>query len=294
MKILLLKLYKKIVKCFTGFDLIKFYPIRYINALVNKILLPKFVMFDGHKIFIDNQDSLNLTTGFDYKPLETSILRKMIRSGDTVIDIGANIGDDTLNMARLVGNEGHVYAFEPEPKNFMLLKKNINANKYENISAEKLAISDQNRNKKLYMSENNMADHRLYDSNDHRSFIEVKTIKLDSYFKNKNINIDFIKIDIQGSEMKAFLGMSDLLKTSKYPNILTEFWPFGLNSCGSGPKAFLSYLHNIGYRFLYIDEKRKLTYKVDYKYLSKYFTVKNKKFANLLCIQERGLSNYID
>ena len=63
----------------------------------------------------------------------TALVKRIVRNGDIVVDIGAHIGYYTLIFARLVGPKGKVFAFEPEPNNFNLLIKNIKINGYKNI-----------------------------------------------------------------------------------------------------------------------------------------------------------------
>src|SRR6185312_12382199 len=56
---------------------------------------------------------------------EFDLLPQLVRPGSVVIDVGANIGHYTLRLAQLVGPEGRVYAFEPMPKTFDLLCRNV-------------------------------------------------------------------------------------------------------------------------------------------------------------------------
>ena len=92
----------------------------------------------GHKLYIDSSDiSLTpalLMSGGVWESGITALLGKIISPGMTVVDIGANIGYHTLTAANLVGFNGKVYAFEPEPGNFNLLNKNIHINKYSSKS----------------------------------------------------------------------------------------------------------------------------------------------------------------
>ena len=67
---------------------------------------------------------------------------------------------------------------------------------------------------RLYLSPTSPVDHKIYDSSNSRKFIEVEGIGLDN-FKNYNRKIDFIKIDVQGSESATIQGMSLLLQKTK-------------------------------------------------------------------------------
>jgi FkbM family methyltransferase len=208
-------------------------------------------------------------------------------SGNVVLDIGANIGDDTLVIARIIGSKGKVYAFEPDPENFKLLKKNVKANGYTNVVTVGKAVSNKNGKVKLFLSENNKADHRIYESDNSRKYVEVDTISLDKYFGHLSRKINVIKIDIQGAEMMAFEGMVKLFKDNKYPKLLTEFWPIGLKRCGSSSILFLKLIRGMKYVIYYVDEKNSKVVKVSDRYLLNKFTERNEKFANLLCVREK-------
>ena len=66
--------------------------------------------------------------------------------------------------------------------------------------------------------------------------INIKTIQLDDYFKDYQGNIDFIKMDIEGSEGNAIKGMSNILQKNENIKMITEFWPSGLELSGLAQK----------------------------------------------------------
>src|SRR3990167_3637982 len=101
-------LYKKILKLFAGSGLRKIVFIEKINLFIRTWLKPEFIVTKryGHKMFLDKIDSLYLSVHKDWEGFETSIIEKEVKKGQTVLDIGANIGFYTLIMARLVGEGG--------------------------------------------------------------------------------------------------------------------------------------------------------------------------------------------
>ncbi len=82
----------------------------------------------GHRMFLDRFDSLSLSVVGRHEQCITELVQQIIKPGDIVLDIGANIGYYTLIFARCVGPTGHVYAFEPDPGSFALLQKNVQIN----------------------------------------------------------------------------------------------------------------------------------------------------------------------
>lgn len=239
-----------------------------------------FYLVDGHKMFLDSKDSLHLSINGIYEPFETELVKKEIKKGDVVLDIGANIGYYTLIFAKLVGENGKVFAFEPDPTNFSLLKKNVEINGYGNrVVLVQKAVSNKTEKIKLYLCEDNKGDHRIYDSHDGRQSIEIEAIRLDDYFKNYNGTIDFIKMDIQGAEGWAIQGMHNLLKKNKTVKIVTEFWPIGLKGSGIDPDEYFKILIELGFKLYEINEQEK-----------KIKPINIPKVTNLLCMRKNDLA----
>ncbi len=108
-------------------------------------LKSNFAEVQGQKMFLDKKDVLGLSINGVYEPLETKLVRKEVKKSDVVLDIGANIGYYTLILAKLVGKKGRVFAFEPDPTNFALLKKNISINGYKNVILVPKAVAGKTR-----------------------------------------------------------------------------------------------------------------------------------------------------
>ena len=139
-----------------------------------------------------------LSVGGVYEPMTTRIMKEIIKPGMDVVDIGANIGYFTLLMAKLTGDNGRVYAFEPEDKNFESLIRNIGLNGFKNIVPYRFALSDESGEAKLYISEYESGEHSMISQDDKSTSVDIKTIKLDSAIITK---VDLIKCDTEGNEM---------------------------------------------------------------------------------------------
>lgn len=174
-----------------------------------------------------------------------SIIKKTIKPGMKVIDVGANIGFYSILFSKLVGEDGKVYAFEPDKENFCHLEKNCHSRR--NITINKMAVSDKGGKIKLYISSELNVDHSTYDDGEGRKFIEIDAISLDDYIK-KDEKIDFIKIDIQGYDYYAVLGSQNLINRINKIVVLTEFWPYGLNKAGVKPIQYLELLKNLNFK----------------------------------------------
>jgi len=190
-----------------------------------------------------------------WEPEETSFLSNTLQPGMVFVDVGAHIGYYTVIASDIVGNGGKVFAFEPDARNFSFLRENIIANHCQNVIAEQKAVAASSQKLLLYRSSSNFGDHRIYDPETDstqfhgkgRSSIAVEAVSLDEYFRDIPVPIDLLKMDIQGSEYDAFLGMRALLQRNSNIVILTEFWPKGLLQAGASPDVFLSEIRRCGF-----------------------------------------------
>ncbi|MDP4011166.1 MAG: FkbM family methyltransferase [Candidatus Roizmanbacteria bacterium] len=282
MKKILILVYRCMIPLLKGTGIGSLYPI---NLLLNHLKSDVSVVYN-HKMFLDVSDTLGLSLNGSYEKFETELVKKEVQRGDVVLDIGANIGYYTLIFAKLVGEKGKVYAFEPDPTNFKLLKKNVLINGYKNVIFVQKAVSQKNGIVKLYLCDDNKGDHRIYDSGDDRDFLEIESIKLDDYFCGKNRKINFIKMDIQGAEGLALQGMTDILKRNDELKIISEFWPIGLKRAGTTPSSFLKLLLDHGFKLNELNEKNKMIIQITRQELLEKYKVSEESYTNLLCTRE--------
>ncbi len=127
-----------------------------------------------------------------------------------------------------------MYAFEPEPKNFELLQKNVRLNGLTNVVLERKALSNRKGTMKLFIADDNKGDHRIYQpENEDRPSVDVEAVRLDEYFKDHERRIDFLKTDTQGAEGVILEGMTGLFEgRTDGPTIFMEFWPHALQRDG--------------------------------------------------------------
>lgn len=274
---------KSIEKFFGGSGLGRVKPVRWLYNSAFSIFKPRCTMVQGHRMWLDEKDSLELATNEFYEPVQTSLLKKELKTSGVFIDIGANIGYYTLIAACLVGPRGKVFAFEPDPTNFQLLEKNIAENGYSNVEMINRAVSNDTRSARLYLNKANKGDHRIYDSGDHRDSIAVQTVSLDDFFQKSDKRVQFIKMDIQGAEAKALEGMKNLLKANRRVMLMAEFCGKNLKNCGSDPKRFLTALQKMGFRIFEISEKEKTVKPVSAAYLLGRYSPEIDDYTNLLC-----------
>jgi FkbM family methyltransferase len=212
----------------------------------------------GSKMYVDSRDvgvtPFLLEWGV-YEKYETELFKRLVKKGMVVVDVGANIGYYTLLAAHLVGDEGKVFAFEPDPNNYYLLCKNIEINGYRNVIPVRKAIFSKSREMKLFLDKSNLGGHSLSEANVNKgASITVEVTSLDDYFKNTDYKIDVIKMDVQGLEMEVLEGMTNIISQNDNLQIITEFWPGGLRNAGSSPVSFLNKLVEYGFTLYQIGQ----------------------------------------
>lgn len=268
----------------------------FVQAVYNKIrphLISDFAIIGEHKMYLDKGDFLGLSINGVYEEFETKLVKKIIKKGDTVLDLGANIGYYTLIFAKLVGAYGKVFAFEPEPNNFALLKKNIETNGYTNVILVQKAVSNKSGKIKLYLADKNLGDHRIFDSQDTRKSIEVDVITLDEYFSDPSITINFIKMDVQGVEALVMKGTSLLLQRTNDLTMMVEFAPYLMKRAGTVPKEYLKLLLENGFKIFHINAKNHQILPADLSKLVSTYTPEKPVYTDLLCIKGSEPMNWL-
>ena len=255
------------------------------NAFFMYHLNPKgllLVDIQGSKMYVDSRDTgvapYLLEWGY-YEKNETELFKKIVKKGMVILDIGANIGYYTLLAARLIGAEGKVYAFEPDPYNFSLLNKNVKINGYNNVTTVQKAVFSQSGKMQLFLDKNNLGGHSLSKANVNKSnSTSTEVTSIDDYFINSKQKIDLVKMDVQGLEMKVIEGMDNVIKENKEIQIILEFWPWGLQNAGSSSPTLLNKLGEYGFT-LYDIEPHLKPVSVDALLSS----CTGKKFTTLYC-----------
>jgi FkbM family methyltransferase len=198
-----------------------------------------------------------------FEPAETAFLRKYLRSGMTVLDIGAHHGYYTLLASRAVGSNGRIIAFEPSPKERIRLGEHLRLNNCENVHVEPYALEATKEKRDLYLVEgaedycNSLCPPVV---NARTTTITVETTTLDSFLSTQPINeIDFIKMDVEGAELSVLKGAEELLAKSPRPVWLVELFDMRAAPWGYAAREVVQLLAKRGYRWYGIREDGTLT-----------------------------------
>lgn len=207
----------------------------------------RWIEIDGFQLAIDPLDSLGLGRHGCFEEDVLSALLRWAGQGQTVVDIGANIGYFTAHLARAVGPAGVVHAFEPEPANLALLRSNLRRNRLHQVRVHAVALGDAPGRAQLHTAGDNAGMHRLYASVCCAGpTVEVSVQRLDDLLAPGSVAL--IKIDVEGYEHAVLRGARMLMSTAPRPRLISEYCPASMLEAGASPSAFLGDLLAWGLR----------------------------------------------
>jgi len=184
------------------------------------------------------------------------IFQAFVRPGMVIFDIGANLGYYTCLSAKLVGPKGAVHAFEPDSITFRRLKRSVEHNNLiPPVHLNQCAVYEESgKMLTLYTSGSN-ADRGvssiIYEWKYFQNTSEVVSKSVDDYVLQNSIeDIDLVKIDIEGAEMLALRGMTEMLSRNPPKAIVMELTSGGLSS----PHDIIGFLVQFGYRAFIISD----------------------------------------
>ncbi|MCC5922975.1 MAG: FkbM family methyltransferase [Crocinitomicaceae bacterium] len=213
------------------------------------------INYKGFQIELHIEDWIQENIYFlgDYEKAELQVLEHLLKPGDIFVDVGANFGLYTINAAKIIKENGHIFSFEPFSQSFNALKKNIIQNNIVQITFENKAVGEKSGNLDLYYdpkSTNLGSVSANYLENGVNE--TVKVVALDDYFEHQNnLTIKMIKIDVEGFEYAVLLGMKNIL-THQKPILLIEIFH-------ESQEKIHGYLAELGYQKYYIDDNGNLS-----------------------------------
>ena len=192
-----------------------------------------------------------------YEPHITRCLKLILRSGDTFLDVGANIGYHSFFAAKLVEDPGRVFSFEPDPVLYPRLVHNLSS--FPSARAVNAAVCDRDAigtfERSFHPTESGWGTLAQVRSLGQGQQISVQTLTLDSFLQTNGIlSVRAIKLDAEGSEFFALQGAARLLRDLR-PALLFEVSPPLLALAGSTPDEIGSLLRDHNFKLFEISSK---------------------------------------
>jgi len=219
----------------------------------------------GHLIHLDTRDTSLMPSLVAYGYWEAGVTRtilRLLRPGQRVVEVGANVGYYTLLFASRVGPTGSVTAFDANPRAVDLLRRTLAANGLATAArVVPMAVGDRPGRVTLHRLARQQGSSSIYAFgpedlaawDDEAAPLEVEATSLDAFFDADRTPVDLVKIDAEGAEPAIVAGMTGLLARSPHVRLVVELIPASLRRAGHDPRAFLESLVQLGLRLQTID-----------------------------------------
>jgi len=208
-------------------------------------------LHDNRKFYWTVKDRTSLLglglTGV-WEPAETGFLRSFIRPGQVVIDGGANYGYYSILFSFLVGARGKVHCFEPLKEAYELLREHIILNNAtSNVSLHRYGLGESRKHTNMYVMKGWGWGSATVRPTGDIFMGTCQIVSLDWYIKQKKINrVDFMKLDIEGSEFSALKGSMQTLQRF-FPGLMIEITKDAYHDFGYTLIDLYDFLHGLRY-----------------------------------------------
>ncbi|MFM6399666.1 MAG: FkbM family methyltransferase [Planktothrix sp.] len=213
----------------------------------------------GVKIYCDQADKR--TAPFEilnfkvYEKVDSEMIFRLIEPGFNVFDIGANIGWYSLNIAKIHSHTTKIWSFEPIPKTFSSLTRNVAMNEVQNIQLHNFGFSNEEKELKFYVQPEASVSASSANITGSNNIIEIvcHVKRLDDFIRETGLKIDFIKCDVEGGELFVYQGGLQSIQINQ-PIIFTEMLRKWSAQFNYHPNEIINLLSGIGYRCFTVKE----------------------------------------
>jgi FkbM family methyltransferase len=250
---------------------------------------------DGSYVMSSDDDYLE-GLGAEFEPSTVALLQVLVEDGDTVLDVGANIGCTTILFAQ---RAGRVYSFEPGRGTFKFLDQNVQASGHRNVVVENIALGSEEGDAELVWAPTGRFGATVSGFGVPVGHVaeQIAIIRGDSYVAEHGIErVDFIKIDTEGYEREVIEGLRATIDRDR-PVVCLELNHWCLNAFRRmSVPDFLDYLRSV-FPVLYavdLNEVRDL-YDKDDTYAVLYEHIVQRKFPAIVAAFDLAtLDNFLD
>jgi FkbM family methyltransferase len=204
--------------------------------------------YEGHKFYYPQKSLFGeyILSGEGWHTHLISILTRVLGKNPTIVEVGSNIGLSLLQM-EIAKPEADYFCFEPSERFLPILKKNIKANSWNNVTLHSKILSSEAKTITLFNNSSTASPVvQEYDNHEFLFAQQIEATTLDTVFKGYEGKIDLIKVDTDGYDYDVLLGAQKRI-TIDQPILYFEFDPPLLKIAGRDPVDFLSYLISLGY-----------------------------------------------
>lgn len=148
--------------------------------------------------------------GGTYECEQTRLFREHLRPGDTVLDVGAHVGYYSLLSSVFVGDQGEVWAFEPNPQNAGFLRRHVELNRRGNVRVTQAAVAEAEGTARFDFGTGSGTGYLA-----EGGALEVRTVRLDDFCRDHGLRVSAVKIDVEGAEMAVLEGAAETIRRER-------------------------------------------------------------------------------
>jgi FkbM family methyltransferase len=210
------------------------------------------VRFEHKRLpFLTEDNQLAMITG-SYDIILQEFLQRHLRTGDTVIDGGANVGYVSATAASYVGQSGEVHGFEPLQECYARLQVLASLNPQFHFFFHNAALGEENGVLPIFCPQGDARNATLVPGKDFTDKREVPVKRLDDYIA-ANVRspekIRVIKLDVQGFEYLVLRGLEKFFSSTSFrPVIVCDMKPWEMRNIGYTLDDFDRYMKKFGYQ----------------------------------------------
>ncbi len=189
----------------------------------------------------------------EYNAPEYRFLKNLLKSGETAIDVGANIGTISICMSKAVGPTGRVISFEPDPVTYKAMVDNISLNKLGNIVPVNVAVGkagelrDFCRLKKSSDMSHFLGSEKGYAGPS--DMIKVQCTTIDDLFEKRKLKrVALLKIDVEGAELEVLQGAAQVLANGLVDSLVVEMFDNNCANYGYRARSIVDFLSQYDYK----------------------------------------------
>ncbi|HLK06209.1 MAG TPA: FkbM family methyltransferase [Candidatus Acidoferrum sp.] len=194
---------------------------------------------------------------------EVGFVQRLLRPGQTVLDVGAHHGFYSLLFSKCVGPSGKIFAFEPSPGEREKLKFHLKLNSCSNVRVEVNALGSAVDDLDLYVVkgvEDSCNSLRPPAVTDPTEKVRVHVSTLDEFLNSRSLTeVDFVKVDIEGAELDFLRGARKIFSLSKRPVFMMEISDVRTGPWGYKAQEILNFLQEKNYLWFEIQESGTLS-----------------------------------
>lgn len=182
---------------------------------------------------------------FGIEPDISRLFKKRLQEGMTMLDVGGNVGLICRLCAKKIGKTGKIITFEPDPYTRSFLEHNVK--NQQNITVSPIALSDEDTTAQFHIHPMSGTSNSLIAFEGAARVFDVECKKIDTFIKeNPGVKPDFIKIDVEGAELKVLGGMRETVANLPNLKIVIEYCPENLANGDITPQQYYAMLEELG------------------------------------------------